>query len=174
MHTGFCGCNIPPKLYRCMVCHGPKHTANLTLKSTPAVPKAENPFLPLQPSMWAPHSLTDSFGVLQLCLGASKAVSPGGGRVSTTAFCKHTEDLIVWVKEFGIKSLYVHVGPYMPLKVLQMGNFNFQMIIIFGLDLKEMWDSMLMISCKCIYLLEVKVCWMKGQLGLSGCFTITL
>lgn len=33
----------------------------------------------------------------------------------------------------------------MPLEILRMGNFHFQMIMISGLDFKEMWDSMSMI-----------------------------
>lgn len=72
-----------------------------------------------------------------------------------------------FIKEFGIRSSYVHVGPHVPLGVLQ---FNFQMILMFVLYLKEMWESVLMISCKCIYLPEIEACWMKGQLGLWGCF----
>ena len=91
MHMVFCGCNIPPKLYRCVVCHGPKHSANFTLKSMPAVPEEANPFLPLQPSVLAADSLADLFAVLQLCLGASEAVSAGGVRMSTAAFRKRRE-----------------------------------------------------------------------------------
>lgn len=45
-----------------------------------------------------------------------------------------------------------------PLEGLQMGNFDFQMIIVFVSDFKEMWDSILMISCECIYVLEIKAC----------------
>lgn len=91
MYVFFCGCNIPPKLYKCMVCHRTKPSMNSTLKSTPAVPKEGNRFLPLQRSAWALNSLADLFGVLQLCLGASKAGSGGGVRTSTTAFCKSGE-----------------------------------------------------------------------------------
>lgn len=49
----------------------------------------------------------------------------------------------------------MHVGPHVPLGVLQ---FNFQMILMFVLYLKEMWESVLMISCKCIYLPEIEAC----------------
>ena len=120
----FCGCSIPPKLHRCMVCHGPKHSANLTLKSMSAVPKKENPLLPCNPVCG--HQSKEK---AQLSRWFIRCVTSSLARLWALVVCGwapwlsvSVERSWVWVRGFSTRSSYVHAGPHMPFEVLQMGN----------------------------------------------------